>query len=288
MIQRFNFYDLYGYLIPGLALVVVLWVPFGIIYRWLPTGPAGDLSWLALAVVIAYVAGYFVQSIATNGIPSGTDLTYPSVTLLNQSDATFSPELKAKIADSVRSRFNLEIDADKDADLTVARRRQNAFSLCRPIVNASSSYPEQFQGLYSMMRGLMLAMAFGMTYMYGWALSVQRASCVLAIGGTILVISLVGIVLCALLRFLQPLRSKWKYATDAAALILTGLFLMGAGYRLGLHVTPNKIPAGLFVVIALVYLAGALRFYVSYRSFSRDFARTVWEHFAAQPATGAS
>lgn len=41
MIERFNFYDIYGYLLPGATLVGLLWLPFGIITG---TWPAAQLS----------------------------------------------------------------------------------------------------------------------------------------------------------------------------------------------------------------------------------------------------
>jgi hypothetical protein len=39
MIEKFNFYDVYGYLIPGLVLIGLFLVPLGLLGRW----PAGTL-----------------------------------------------------------------------------------------------------------------------------------------------------------------------------------------------------------------------------------------------------
>jgi len=37
MIERFNFFDVYGYLLPGGLLMVLTWLPFGLISgRWRP------------------------------------------------------------------------------------------------------------------------------------------------------------------------------------------------------------------------------------------------------------
>lgn len=58
MIERFNFYDVYGYLLPGLVLTALLGLPFWIAGRLTP--PAQFAS-AALAIVIGYVLGHFVQ-----------------------------------------------------------------------------------------------------------------------------------------------------------------------------------------------------------------------------------
>jgi hypothetical protein len=54
MIPNLNFYDIYGYLIPGLTLAIVLRLPYGLI-----TGSWPESSWTSalIAVVIGYVLG---------------------------------------------------------------------------------------------------------------------------------------------------------------------------------------------------------------------------------------
>lgn len=36
MVEKFNFYDIYGYLIPGLVLIGLLWVPIGLLWHVWP------------------------------------------------------------------------------------------------------------------------------------------------------------------------------------------------------------------------------------------------------------
>ena len=52
MIDKFNFYDIYGYFVPGLALLAVLWLPFGLLKQgW----PSADWGSALVAVVAAYL-----------------------------------------------------------------------------------------------------------------------------------------------------------------------------------------------------------------------------------------
>ena len=159
MIERFNFYDLYGYLIPGLVLVVLVWLPFGIVLDFIP-----DAKVASVAAVLAggYIIGHFMQSIASQAIASTVrdaegNSSYPSVVLLNGSDSTFTNELKNEINSRVHTWFRLEVRANEEATREIARIRQDAFFLCRRVVNQTSSYSEQHQGLYSLMRGLIAA-----------------------------------------------------------------------------------------------------------------------------------
>src|SRR3989338_1398883 len=64
MIDRLNFYDLYGYLIPGLTLLGFLWLPFhlGTTVR-LPSEWASAFA----AAVLGYVAGHLLPPRAEVG-----------------------------------------------------------------------------------------------------------------------------------------------------------------------------------------------------------------------------
>ena len=61
MIDRFNFYDIYGYLLPGLVLSALLGLPLALIAGKLPPAELG--SALA-AVVLGYVVGQIGHAFA--------------------------------------------------------------------------------------------------------------------------------------------------------------------------------------------------------------------------------
>lgn len=57
MIERFNFYDVYGYLIPGVLLGAVLWIPHALVQGlYVPS----DLTTALAAVAFAYIAGLLI------------------------------------------------------------------------------------------------------------------------------------------------------------------------------------------------------------------------------------
>ena len=94
---------------------------------------------------------------------------YPSVTMLNPENKTFSPPLKTRICENVKAWFDLELRIDEDANDEIARVRQDAFFLCRRAVSSGSNYAEQFEGLYSMMRGITVGLWLGSVYTAGWS-----------------------------------------------------------------------------------------------------------------------
>jgi hypothetical protein len=61
MIDRFNFYDVYGYLLPGLALVALLGLPGVMIAGNLPSS---ELVSALAAVAAAYVIGQLAHAFA--------------------------------------------------------------------------------------------------------------------------------------------------------------------------------------------------------------------------------
>jgi hypothetical protein len=87
MIEKFNFYDVYGYFLPGVALIAVLWLPFGLVLgKW----PSGDIASAVFDVALAYFAGHMMLYVSTNSIPSydvqkstADHSRYPSETVLD-------------------------------------------------------------------------------------------------------------------------------------------------------------------------------------------------------------
>ena len=64
MIKQFNFYDIYGYLLPGMLLVSLFWLPVGILTRSWPNQDVSNALFLAVG---AYILGHVLQTIANSG-----------------------------------------------------------------------------------------------------------------------------------------------------------------------------------------------------------------------------
>ncbi len=61
MIDRFNFFDIYGYLLPGGLLLALLWLPFALVLgKW----PPADWGSAALALALAYACGHLLRNFA--------------------------------------------------------------------------------------------------------------------------------------------------------------------------------------------------------------------------------
>jgi hypothetical protein len=61
VLERFNFYDVYAYLIPGLVLMGLAWLPYMVLGAPLPEGAVSE----ALVVVAtAYVVGHVLHTFA--------------------------------------------------------------------------------------------------------------------------------------------------------------------------------------------------------------------------------
>src|SRR4051794_30243139 len=114
MIEKFNFYDIYGYFLPGVAFLAILWVPFGLVKgAW----PSSDWSSALIAAAIAYFLGHLLQNVVTNAIPSqrakGKN-RFPSDYFLDPTDSELPHEAKSKIATYIESKFGLDLEVDKE------------------------------------------------------------------------------------------------------------------------------------------------------------------------------
>jgi len=282
VIDRFNFYDIYGYLLPGTLLLGIFWFPFG-----MGTGnlPAKEVSTTLLLLALGYVAGHLLQTLASvvvsSDIASATGIRRaPSNILLDASSAKFGQEFKAGLAAKVKAAFGLEILGDRaDADAN----RNTAFMQARAylIRNKAANYLEQFQGLYAMMRGLGCAFFLGFAYLLGWGLSFHWQICWLGAGVWCgLVVS--GTASLGLSgAFLVLKRSKdSERVRDRWLASCLAVFACGVGYFVGTW-KPLAGRLELFVWAALpVTLLAGSRCIQAYRRYAEYFAETVWRDFA--------
>src|SRR5437899_917034 len=100
--DRFNFYDLYGYLLPGLVTLGLLGLPFRLIPGFqLPT----EWSATFVALVFGYVVGHILQAVATPAFPHTVNGRPYSAIYLDANDTTLSAELKSRLAERVKTDF---------------------------------------------------------------------------------------------------------------------------------------------------------------------------------------
>lgn len=292
MIKQFNFYDIYGYVFPGLLLVALLWFPVGLICQ---SWPEKDIESAAFLTVAAYIAGFFMQSIATIVVPSKVKangkLRSPSELYLDHSDKQFSAAFKADLAAQAKTEFNLELSVDRDADGAgdVSKTRQDAFFQARAylVANDAARYVEQFQGLYVMSRGFACAFIAGALYIAGWALSFHRTIAWVPFAlATIAIVAL-------LVALIASCVSIWPSAGDnvkrAAVRRLSSSLLAAvfcAGFWAG-NIQPAaswaKAPAYAELILWVAACAALLiypRCYATYQSFTGTFAQTVWRDFS--------
>ena len=133
MIERFNFYDVYGYLLPGVALLALGWLPF-----WFVAGKDIPGAWVsAIATLLAgYAVGHVLSRMVQLALPSGRrepdgTLRPPSDYLLDPERSTLSASLRESLTVKIQTRFGLAVAAKGILDTAVRQRRQDAFFLCR-------------------------------------------------------------------------------------------------------------------------------------------------------------
>ncbi len=300
MIKQFNFYDIYGYLLPGTVLFALLWMPVGVLtHNW----PDQDLSNALFLTALAYVAGHIVQTVATSIVPSTeTDAEgharFPSEWLLDKSNGRFTAEFKAKIAGHVQTMFGLDMQVavDGNGSNSVSSNRQIAFFQARSylIAKKAAQYAEQFEGMYVMMRGLGCTFGAGAAYFAGWGLSIRRG----AGSGTTAISLLAWAATAAALA--ATLVALFRVPKRRLANRLLGLFLLLAlgscGFLSGAWRFPPVLSSTPFPNYAesilwgsvLVALFVAVRCFGAYRGFAMSFAETIWRDFCADLSVPAS
>jgi len=301
MIERFNFYDVYGYLIPGLVMTGVIIVPYGIVTRhW----PSTELASVAIVLVAAYIVGHFVQAMASGAIPSKlvTDKsgnpTYPSVLMLNPSNPRIQATLRKRIAALVKARFDIDLDItteivdttsdavvarDGKSDKSIASERNNVFYLCRPVVNKTSSYAEQFQGLYVLMRGLFVSCLLGAAFYIGWLIAYLRNVDLDKVASLMFVAALVLNLVVSVWRAFD--RQRAHHDLDTAGLVVLAFALLTAGILVAARpdIGPSLNARNGYTIasIGAGLTIAAFRFYALYRYFADEFANAVWTYFGA-------
>jgi hypothetical protein len=155
VLDRFNFYDVYGYVVPGLVLLGLLAMPQAVVSG---SAPSPDIGTAALYILGAYVVGHILHRISSKVFGHGA----MAEALLTPQNPSLSPWAKAKVRALILARFDLDLDSEGTT--------REAFHLCRAALaqGKASRYLEQFQSLYVAMRHIATALVLGACFAYGW------------------------------------------------------------------------------------------------------------------------
>jgi hypothetical protein len=273
VIEKFNFYDIYGYFLPGLILIGVLWLPFGLVRNeWPPT----DWSTAVIAAGVAYVFGHLMQMVAAEAIPSTKGAgRFFGVALLDQESKLLS-EVKIKLRALIQNQFGIDIEPNQPIDKERDNRRNTAFYLARQalVVGNAAKYAEQFEGMYSWERGLVATLSIACAYWLGWAAGVIRSDWLLKAA-----ILLLGISMWSLFNTFAPTFPEHLHKTIRAWSLLAIALSIGSCEAHTGYVTSRQ--AGLFLFLAILALAASIRAYDAYRSFAETFATSIWRDYVA-------
>ncbi len=270
MINRFNFYDLYGYVVPGLAFVTALWLPYVVI----PTGvKTPDLTLALGLVVLAYVVGHFVQVVAARALPStfvdaAGKFRHPSDIILDENAAPDVPPLPKHMRDRLIAKVKAWFGPN------AADPGEQAFFLCRSALlqRGKGGYSEQMQGMYTLMRGLTIALLFASAYYFGWCLAGHPDA------------QFIGVVVAAVIAVMGGFliyngRPVLDISVAVAHLLVPAFILAGTGYVLGDRLGAARVASAPFGYIAVLILLLVFATFRSFRKFAVEFAMTVYRDF---------
>ena len=285
VIERFNFYDVYGYLLPGVLLLAMLQLPYAAVTGdWmLPDGVASAL----LAVAVSYVTGHLIQVAGRDLVPSALkrpdgSRRYPSAYVLDK-DGALGGRLREDVAERILALFSLEVREERSPD--AGRDRQDAFLRCRArlVQLERARYLEQFQGLYTMMRGLFTASVLATAWACGWFLGGVPAW---------FMVTIFALAFCGLLAAVQwgvprlpRLPEAWARRRGGPALVLlTVAVVAGLVWARGWS-SPQDRPGPatlawlLPLLIGAAYLLFAFVFRKQYAFYCEEFAKCVYRDF---------
>jgi hypothetical protein len=300
MIDRFNFYDIYGFVLPGTLLAGIFWLPLGLATNSLP---ASEISSTLLLLVLAYIAGHLLQTVAQVVVSSRVrdpqkNLRERSSLILDTGNHVFSPAFKENLGTQITAAFNVQIIGDDEKSIA---NRASAFFQARAYLlqNKSTGYVEQFEGLYVMMRGFACAFFVGCAYLTGWGLSFHWP--VNGMGEAVwivMVVSIGGALIATAStvyfeaqvppadkaqRDMLDAKKRTSYRTVSVFLLF---FVAALGYFLGtwkmatVKPFPAQIEFFLWAALPIALIAG-IRCLHAYGGYAENFAETVWRDFSA-------
>ena len=275
MIERFNFYDVYGYFIPGVVLLLLLWTPFAI-----ASGQRLDLGveWAVVGLILAYVAGHLLKNLTTRAFDSRRErdgeLRFPSDYLLDSTEK-LTPESRERLRADVQRRFGLDLDRRE--------HRRDVFLLCRGYLLhlGKGKYVEQFEGLYELLRGLCGAALLAVLYFGGWI----AGSSLIRLPASWL-LPLQGFLLLAIALFTLWLSWEKRLGVEPYWIVAALLFALGT------LVTSHgsmRLDLEQCILLSLGLLGSGLvarRCYDAFRYFTEVFAMAVYRNYLVAISVG--
>jgi hypothetical protein len=273
-------------MIPGIVFLVLIWLPFALIAQKFPP----DLLLIILGLVFGYIAGHILQGLAKAAFPAKIkdtegELRIPSDLLLDDKDITFSSGLKTKILEEIKTEFNI--------DASSRNNRQESFMLCRGRLFFAKcpSYTEQFEGMYALMRGIMIAFLLGGGFHFGWGVSKFlpsrfRSLFQIIAAGFMIIFYILILFQCiinlrnsrakSLTKAQDRIRyskiKKWFFWIPMIFLVILGIFF-GSKENLCSQIS------FLFIGICAICIFIFFRCYAAYLEFAILFAKTVYQDF---------
>lgn len=316
MIERFNFFDLYGYLFPGAVLLLLIAAPFLLLSQAAPPewllGAAGILGGL----LASYVVGLLLSSAAEQALPSKIHEgeadargEHPSNLMLAPKNDWFSVQFKQRLVALIKETFHLDVVEGADAE----RARPVAFFLCRArLIQADKAkYVEQFQGMYSLARSLSMSFFLTAFFYFGWSLALTRRQGIHGVSPgewSLVGLAVLSTAAASLYQYrlilvgrglVKKKDGQWAQLRGCGRCFLRTAvrriwILLGIGTTLGGIVASRSISGygfgtslGMWLA-ALVTFAVGLRLRSMHLLFMRKFAETVYQDFVSLAESGAS
>jgi hypothetical protein len=278
MIQQFNFYDIFGYLIPGMFWLVLLSIPF--IMKGTFQLPSATESTL-LALVGGYITGHVLSGMARKIFPSTKYRVDGRVGRLSERllDPGFTGS--ERLTDTVRNELKKHMERRFNVDIDDLKERKDVFWLCRTALaqGKAGSYVEQYQGLYSFSRAAGAACFFATAFYLGWILGVFFCSPTWKLLLSVLCVLLAGVPVWIVVKFdpkaVRWVTFKWK---DVESLAFAYVLLVAgfvADQLYPLELTHTYLLA-LFIAILLL---ACLRFVLASEAFDVALTQAIYRDF---------
>jgi len=316
LIPNLNFYDIYGYLIPGFALLILFWLPTGLTEGEWPTS-----DWTSALVVVAsaYIVGHLVQALARNAIPRETipgpvpsslppsdgekrtteaeaprvrakrKKRFPSDVLLDSDDKTLSAALKTGLRERIRTFSGIDVRTDckaTEVDDDIRRGRRDGFYFCRDALLTSKTltYAEQMEGMYTLMNGLTIVFLLAAPYHLGWAFGRFWPGAMVTPAAVLLILGVVGS--CATTGIsgfkpasaLQLVTGNITFGRLTLAFVFSGL--LGLGYTLGSAHLRNLDQGWRLLAIFAAGLFASFICHGVHKYFTVVYASTIYRAFS--------
>lgn len=167
MSDKFNFYDFVGYIIPGAAvLALIYWLYVGFFHQ--PADLAVDsLGDSIIFLAAAYFAGHVVQAlsraVAKRLAPKAFGEQY-SKQLLSAKDHHFTDAFKADLVKAIAQVFSLSAAPPSTTQgqppAIPPGTGSDAFDLCYSLIvqQSADAHTELFNGIYGLLRGMFMAL----------------------------------------------------------------------------------------------------------------------------------